>query len=84
MTRYKYIVFVDVPAMERKTFIWSCRNIGSDHEIGRVMWYGAWRQYCFFPADGCVFSAGCLADIQDFIKQAMADRLTIRRARGPR
>ena len=73
-TRYKYIVFVDVPAMHLKTFIWSCRNAGSDTEIGRVQWYARWRQYCFFPSDDCVFSAGCLADIQDFIKQAMEDR----------
>ena len=39
-----------------------------------MRWYGAWRQYCFFPYPETVFSAGCLKDVQEFIEALMAER----------
>jgi len=74
-SEYKYIRFVDMPDLEgRKTHLWACRNIRSDSPLGSIRWYGPWRQYCFFPSSATVYSAGCLADIQDFISQAMKAR----------
>jgi len=64
---YKYIHF-DLVAQKRKTSVWSCRNNASGEEIGRVQWYGPWRQYCFYPAWDSVFSMGCLDDIRNFIE----------------
>lgn len=45
--------------------------------LGWIRWYSSWRQYCFFPAEATIWSAGCLADVQDFLKQ-LAD---LRRAK---
>jgi hypothetical protein len=66
-TQYRYINFVKT-ADKPKTTVWSCRTRHGD-ALGEIKWFGAWRQYCFFPTYGLsmVFSAGCLADIQDFI-----------------
>ena len=37
--------------------------------LGHIDWYAPWRKWCFMPmaGGGLVFSADCLADIQDFI-----------------
>lgn len=65
---FRFIHFVLIPSAG-KTGIWSCRNNRSGEELGRVQWYGAWRQYCYFPTEPAVYSAGCLQDIDNFIKR---------------
>ena len=74
-TRYKFIHFVDtgVPAAG-KTSVWSCRNNGNSNELGIIIWYPTWREYCYEDTTPAVYSAGCLADIQDFIDQLMKAR----------
>ena len=42
--------------------------------LGRILWYGQWRQYVFETEEGCVFSKGCLDDIADFVAKLMRDR----------
>jgi hypothetical protein len=37
------------------------------------MWYGAWRQYCFFPSEEMIFSSGCMQDIIKFIQNLMEE-----------
>jgi len=71
-TRFKYIHF-EVGARNPSTTVWICHNTKYGDILGSVSWYGPWRQYCFFPEHGIVFSAGCMADIQAFIQEAMAD-----------
>jgi hypothetical protein len=39
--------------------------------LGTIRWWGAWRQYVFFPGAGCLFSAGCLEDINAQIRELM-------------
>ena len=72
---YKYIHFVVVEE-KPKTKVWSCRNNHSATELGRVAYYGPWRQYCFLPSEFemLVFSAGCLDDISDFVKRLNDER----------
>jgi len=65
-TEYKYIHFQFIEK-NPKTEVWYCRNKKSDALLGVVRWYGSWRQYCFFPVSGTVYSSGCLEDIADFI-----------------
>lgn len=65
---YKYIYFAKVED-KPKTSVWSCHNQRSNDCLGEVRWYGPWRQYCFFPAPGCVFNVTCLANINHFIGQ---------------
>lgn len=71
-TEYKYIHFIKL-ADKPKTSVWSCRNNKGDFELGRIEWYGAWRQYCFSPAAETVFNVGCLGDINHFIGQVQAE-----------
>jgi hypothetical protein len=72
-TQFEFIHFVEVEK-KPKTSVWTCRNTKSMEGIGTVMWYPAWRQYCFVPWDGTVFSVGCMKDIISFIKEADAIR----------
>jgi len=68
-TQYEYIHFTKI-ADRPKTSIWECSTRHGD-VLGRVKWFSGWRQYAFFPTSGIesVFSVGCLADIQAFIKE---------------
>ena len=68
-TEYEYLRFAELPKRDdRKTSTYSCQNLKSTTELGLVKWHGAWRQYCFFPTIQAVYSAGCLGDIADFIR----------------
>jgi hypothetical protein len=37
--------------------------------LGHIRWYGACRQYCFFPAYETLYNNGCLRSITDFLEQ---------------
>ena len=67
---YKYIHFVEVEK-KPKTSVWECRNNRSEDTLGRVKWYGPWRQYCFFPEPFAelVLNDGCMRDICHFMGQ---------------
>ncbi len=68
---YKYLAFQELIRVEgRKTAVYSCRNKRSGEELGQIRWYGAWRQYCYFPTVQAVYSAGCLRDIAGFMAEA--------------
>lgn len=68
-TRYKFIHFARGAAVEGKPS-WFCVNTKSRDDLGVVFWYRPWRQYCFTTDnEDAVFSADCLADIQNFIGQ---------------
>jgi len=67
-TIYQYITFLERESTG-KTSKWACRNKKSEAVLGEIKWYGAWRQYCYFPTIQAVYSAGCLNDISDFIEQ---------------
>lgn len=69
----EYIEF-DLVQQTKKTRIYAIRNCKSQLIIGYIKWYGAWRQYCFFPESETVFSKGCLEDICNFIKRLMEER----------
>lgn len=57
----------------RKTSIYSVRK---DHQyvskgvvLGEIRWYGAFRQYVFYPDEETVWSRGCLEIINRFLKK---------------
>jgi len=64
---YKFIHFDEIPQRHSGKFAWGCYNNESDEMLGVVRWYPRWRQYCYFQTVQAVYSASCLADIQDFI-----------------
>jgi len=68
-TEFEYIHFVQVPkGPGAKTSSWECRNTKHGDLLGHVCWYGRWRQYCYFSHGETVLNAGCLRDIQAFLK----------------
>lgn len=42
--------------------------------LGRISWYGTWRQYTFSPSFETIWNKDCLKDIQDFLQQLMDER----------
>lgn len=50
-----------------KTLVYAVNSKSTGFRLGIIMWYGAWRQYCFFPEESTVFSKGCLEEINNFI-----------------
>lgn len=69
-TKYKHIYLTKI-GRKTRTSIWECRTL-QDGVLGEVKWYGPWRQYCFFPDGYTVFSAGCMDDINDFMRNLRA------------
>jgi len=70
MSDYEYLdIEYNGPSASEKTGLWAVLSKHGD-ELGVVRWFGRWRQYCFYPEPDCAFSAGCLADIQDFLRSA--------------
>lgn len=76
--RYQFIHFEEVhDSVARVTKVYSCRNNRSGDELGEIRWYGAWRQYCYFPTVQAVYSAGCLRDIDSFVTALMDERKAV-------
>lgn len=70
----KWIEFVEmnIPTKKTKTFI--VRNKDNGCEIGMVKWFGAFRQYSFFPNNETVYEKTCLNDISKFMENLMEER----------
>jgi len=74
-TEYEYLIFKQAPVKPNWTTTqWYCLNKKSSILLGLIKWESSWRQYCYYPQCDAVYSAGCLNDISDFIKQLMNDR----------
>ncbi len=69
----KYMEF-DKTGDTGKTEIWNILSKSNGYILGQIKWYGAWRQYCFFPSALCIFNNSCLSDIQKFTKELMDKR----------
>lgn len=74
MTDNEYIEFREIDNPGRKTRIWHVVSRSSGQTLGDVRWYGAWRQYCFYPFSATIWNVGCLATVQEFINEQMAAR----------
>ena len=51
------------PQRGRKTPTAEVRKRNSSIHLGTIKWWGAWRQFCFFPVKDTVFNVGCMRDI---------------------
>ena len=65
-TYYKFLKFVMVE-QKPKTKVYEVYNTRYGALLGVVKWYGPWRRYCFWPQANCIFSAGCMEDVAQFI-----------------
>lgn len=73
----QYLVFAEDPRPAgKKTNRWRIRSRRSGDLLGTIAWYGAWRQYCFWPEPKTVFNVGCMTDINEFITKQMEARRT--------
>jgi len=63
--------YVDFKLLERKgkTSVFHVVAIRDGVILGRIEWYGSWRQYVFEPVAETVWSQGCLQQIIDFLQQ---------------
>ena len=69
----KYLEFRQTP-YEGKTKRFEIISIKHGDSLGRISWYGAWRQYTFSPNFNTVWNKDCLKDIQDFLCDLMEER----------
>jgi len=71
--------YIQMQVIERKpkTVVFEVQSKSDHTPLGKIKWYPSWRQYCFFPASLCIFSKGCMVDINSFIEQLMDDRKEI-------
>lgn len=37
--------------------------------IGWIRWYGPWREWCFLPCQGTVWSESCMKDVIELVKR---------------
>lgn len=54
--------------------------------VGVISWHGAWRKYCFFPADATLYDAGCLGQIKAELERMTTEhraRIKLRSAQAP-
>lgn len=58
----------------RKTAVVLVKSKRSANLLGVIKWHGAWRQYVFWPEDECVFSEGCMEDINAQVRALMGER----------
>lgn len=77
-TTYRYLEFelAMFQCKMLKTKKWECFNKKHRSYLGEVKWQARWRQYCFYPDGGTIFSAGCMTDIIHFIRQLMDEYKT--------
>lgn len=57
-----------------KTAVVRVVSKSQDSVLGTIRWYGPWRQYVFYPAAACLFSRGCLEDVNEAIRDLMFAR----------
>lgn len=68
----EYLNFVQLQARPgMKTQIWGIESKSSGNLLGMIQWYGAWRQYVFYPSENTLFNTGCLSEIREFIWRLM-------------
>jgi len=69
----EYLIFKQIP-FDGKTKRFEVISKSRGDVLGRISWYGAWRQYTFSPSTNTIWNKDCLKDIQDFLMQLMEER----------
>jgi len=73
MSEAKYVEFKLV-GHNPKTEIYDVVAKEDGFILGKIKWFGRWRQYAFFASPETVFEKTCLSDIFNFLKQLMENR----------
>jgi hypothetical protein len=76
-TEYKHLIFLlDGLDREKKKLVYLCGN-KSGEDLGRVEWYGPWKQYCFVDTCNGIYSQSCMNDIANFLSQLNVSKKAI-------
>jgi len=65
MSKYLEFLLLEKKPKTKVVVVYSKK---SGDRLGIIKWYGAWRQYAFFPETGTIFNVECLNDIIIHIK----------------
>jgi hypothetical protein len=68
MIENKYFSISQKYLANRKTPIYEIYSKLSNTLIGEIKWYGAWRQFCFFPVENTVWDTKCLTSLTNYIQ----------------
>lgn len=77
-----YLEFVKVLPWEGKTQVWAVLSARHRTELGRIKWYGAWRQYVFEPASLTLFNPACLVEITQVVRGLTAEHRAAHRGQS--
>lgn len=71
MITSEYLLFKDITPPDRKTTILEVISRSSNIKLGTIKWYGAWRQYVFYPEYNTLWNRDCLTVINIVITDLM-------------
>lgn len=78
----QYLEFMSYPKIG-KTEIYGVLSKNQRAELGRVKWFGRWRQYAFFPNTETAWNPECLDSISGFIRNLMDERRLAQKEKKP-
>jgi hypothetical protein len=61
----KYLHFDELPNEGKRTRRFHVFSVRQGMVLGRIAWFGRWRQYVFEPNPGTVFNNECLTSLAD-------------------
>ncbi len=76
-TRYlttKYLMFYEGRSDSGKTAVLLVYSSKTLELLATIKWFGRWRQYALFPAEGTVWNPECLGQVNDQITRLMEER----------
>ncbi len=80
IAEYRYFTVEEQPLEAgRMTHKYHCIARSGCGILAVIKWHGSWRQFCFFPTEGSLWSTGCLEDVLSFMAELKAGR---EKARG--
>lgn len=60
----KYLLVWDIgPSPSGKTQRFEVTSESSGACLGVIKWFGAWRQYCFYPSEETIWNQDCLTAV---------------------
>lgn len=71
-----YLTFIPTLPEGRKTYVVEVYASKTGYLLGKIRWYGSWRQYAFFPQPDTIWNVDCLQEIKGAIARLMEDRRT--------
>jgi len=63
-----FVKFMDVTQAGDHSQRYHVVSAQHGHVLGLLGWYHKWRQYVLEPEPGSIWSAGCLADVERFMR----------------